>query len=81
MTINERLLNLCELGSKAIDDYEESVQFDDELQAISDEWDEMVRVLEACLHQLSTDSDLDNITGAEKYAKLVRLLEECLGKG
>lgn len=30
----------------------------------------MLRLLEACLHQIGTDSDLETVTGAAKYAAL-----------
>ncbi len=36
-------------------------------------------VLTSCLHQLSTDSDLDTIVGRPKYEALVADLREALG--
>jgi len=41
---------------------------------------ELLDIAKACLHQLSTDSDLDDITGAEKYRELVDGLKQAIYK-
>ncbi len=41
---------------------------------------DMLEALESVYHQLATDSDLDDITGAAKYKALVQMVGKAIGE-
>ncbi len=40
--------------------------------------DDLASVAHGALHQITTDSDLDHVTGAEKYRNLAKSLRDAL---
>lgn len=55
-------------------------QIDAKSACAEDNLAEAARALSSVLHQLSTDSDLENVSGASTYAQLERLVRSTLAK-